>query len=371
MRFLTIIMIFIAIQPVMVCSQTQPANKLEIVSYDSLKGTKTAEGFLYQLVGNVHLRQGDAEMFCERAKYWKDIHEAIIEQNVRMYDGTKVLFADKVFYYDLTQIFKATGNVILKDSIRQIYAKQISYFKSEDRVEADFDVIMTDSINSIDIFGQHASFDNTQDYALVTGNPMLVKKDSTGKEELRITSIKMELFEGGDRAVVTDSVRIIQRKANATCGQAEFYRDKNEIILNQNPVAWQEGDRLSGELIHLFIKDNKLTKAIVEEQAIVTSRVDTTALNQRENRMTGQKITMLFEDEQLHQVDVEDKATSYYYIFEDNEEKGMNKIIGDKISVFIKDRKIERILVESNPQLSSGTYYPPGREAEQEVLKNK
>jgi hypothetical protein len=113
-------------------------------------------------------------------------------------------------------------------------------------------------------------------------------------------------------------------------------------------------------------------KAIVKDLAVVTSRVDTTDVtDQRVNILTGQQITMYFENEELYRVEVENKATSYYYIYEDDEEKGMNKIIGDKISVFITNRRIERIVVESNPQLSSGTYYPPGKETEQEIRKIK
>lgn len=348
-------------------TQTTSDEKLEIINADDFRRSTTAQGTLWELIGNVHLKQGQAEMFCGRAEHWKDAHKTIVHDDVRIYDNNKVLFAERVFYFDIPQIFKAIGNVVLKDSIRQIIAEQVSYFKKEDRVEAEKKVVMKDSINYIDIFGEFAEFDNLKDYALVTGDPVLVKKDSTGKEELRITSVKMELFERGDKAVVTDSVHITQSKANATCGQAEFYRKKNEILLKQKPVAWQGGERLSGELIHLFTKNNQLVKAIIKDQAIVTSRVDTTDMNQRMNMMTGQQITMYFENEELYHVEVENKATSYYYIYEDNEEKGMNKIIGDKIGVFMKDRKIERILVGSNPQLSSGTYYPPGKEPQQEI----
>jgi hypothetical protein len=231
---------------------------------------------------------------------------------------------------------------------------------------------MKDSINYINILGQFAEFDDLKDYAFITGDPVLIRKDSTGKEELRITSLKMELFDGGDKAVVTDSVHITQSKANATCGLAEFYRKKNEIFLEEKPVTWQGGDRLSGELIHLFIGKNKLVKAIVSDEAVVTSRVDTTNLeDQRVNILTGQQITMYFENEELYRVEVENEATSYYYIYEDEEEKGMNKIIGDKISVFLNNNKIERIIVESKPELSSGTYYPPGKDTEQEIGKIK
>lgn len=335
-------------------------DRLEIVSSDTMQQSKTTRGTLIELIGNVHFRQGSAEMFCGRAKYWKDEHETIIEENVRVYDRGKTLIADKIFYYDIPQVFKAMGHVFLKDSLRKINAKQISYFKSEDRVIAEKKVVLNDSLNYIDIFGERAEFDNRSDYVLITGEPIFIKRDSTGKEELRITSIKMELFESGEKAIVSDSVHITQSKAKAACGLAEFYRKNNEIFLKQSPVVWQESDKLTGELIHLLLKDNKLTKVIVQNQAKVVSKVDTTGFDLRENILTGEKITMHFRDEALDHVVVENKATSIYHIFEDDENKGSNKIIGDKISVYLLDKKIDRIVVESNPQLSSGTYYPPG-----------
>jgi len=364
------ILLFLIEIPAIAFTQTKTGEKLQIINADTTRHSKTVQGTLIELIGNVHLRQGQAEMFCGLAEYWKDAHKTVVHDNVRIYDKDKVLYADRVIYFDIPQIFKAIGKVVLKDSIRQITAKQISYFKLEDRIEADHNVVLKDSLNIIDIFGEHAEFDNNKDYALITGNPVLIKEDSTRKEELRITSVKMELFENGDKAVVTDSVRITQSKAVATCGQAEFYRKTNEIFLKQNPVAWQEGDRLSGQIIHLFIKDNQLVKAIVENQALVTSCVDTTDKNQQLNTLSGEQITMYFENEELYHVDVENKATSFYYIYEDNEDKGLNKIIGDKISVYLKDRKIDRIIVESNPQLSSGTYYPPGKEPDEKELRD-
>ncbi len=362
-----IISIFIA--SVAGISQTRSDEKLEIIHADTMNYAQTTEGTLIEMVGNVHLKQGQAEMFCGEAEHWRDAHKTIVYKNVRIYDLQKSLFADTVFYFDIPKLFKATGNVLLKDSIRQVTAEKVSYFRQEDRIEAEKKVVLKDSINYINISGKFAKLDNAKDYALITGDPVLIRNDSTGKEELRITSIKMELFDGGDKAVVTDSVHITQSKANATCGLAEFYRKTNEISLKQKPTAWQGGDRLSGEVIHLFTKKNKLVKAIVKDLAIVTSRIDTAGSDQRVNTVTGELITMYFENEELHLVEVENKATGYYYIYENAEEKGMNKIIGDKISLFLKNKKIERILVESNPQLSSGTYYPPGEDTEQQIRK--
>lgn len=368
--FLYCIFLLVLFWPVNINAQTESEEKLEILNADTTSFAKTQRGVFIELIGNVHLRQGEAQMFCGRAEYWKDIHEAIIHDEVRIYEKGKQLVADKVFYYDIPQIFKAIGNVVIKDSMRQIMAKQVTYYRAENRIEADNKVIMKDSINYVEINGEQAEFDNNKDYAFVTGAPVLVKKDSTGEEEIRITGLKMELFDGGDKAVVTDSVNITQNKVQATCGRAEFYRQLDEIILDQNPIAWQDTDQISGELIHLFIKDRKLVTAIVKNEAKLTSRVDTTGTDQRMNILMGQQITAYFKNEELEQIEVDNRATSYYNIFENNEYKGLNKIIGDKIIVFLKDRGIERIVVESSPQLSAGVYYPPGQEPEQKEFKD-
>ena len=340
----------------------QSSEQLEIIQTDStdFKQTVTSEGTLRELVGNVHIRQGETDMFCKSMRWWVDKEEVVIKQDVRIDDKKKQLFADEVFYNIDTRVYFAHGNVVLKDTIRQITADEIRYFKLEDRVVADGNVVMNDWDNYVDIFSGHAELDYEKDYVVITNNPVLIKNDSTQQEELRITGLKMELYNGGDKAVVTDSVHIIQKEASAKCGVAEFYRKENEIILKQNPITWQNEDCISGDIIHLYLKDDKLVKAVVKENALVKSRVDTTGNDQRFNRLSGQQITMLFKDQELYKVLVENKATSFYYVIEEGEEKGMNKIIGDKIIVQMQDRKIIDIWIESKPQLSEGVFYPPG-----------
>ena len=348
----------------------QSEEQLEIVATDStdMRQSRTPEGILLELVKNVHLRQGKAEMFCDHVRWLKEKGEVIIEQNVRIFDEHKELYADYVYYYIDSRVYKAYGNVVLKDSVRQVDGDEIQYFKLKDLIIADGNVFMQDRENFIEITSKHAELDNEKDYALITGDPIFIKKDSTNQEELRITGLKMELFEGGDKAVVTDSVKITHSEATARCDIAEFYRKTNEAVLKGTPVVRQKYDRLSGGIIHLFInkENNELRKAIVKDHAIVTSRVDTTRADQRINKLLGQQITMFFERRRLQKVVVENKATSYYYVIEDNEEKGLNKIIGDKITVLLKDRKITDIVIESTPQLSEGVFYPTGQAPEKE-----
>jgi lipopolysaccharide export system protein LptA len=361
----TIIRIFLVIIvcPFVLFSQTN--EQLEIVSTDSIIQKTTKQGSLRELIGNVHLRQGNTDMFCKIMRWWVDLDRVVINENVRIFDKVKELVADEVLYNLKTKVYIARGNVVLKDTIRQVTADEIQYFKIEDRFLADGNVIMHDLENYINIYSGYAEIDNQKDYVKIVEDPVLIKHDSTNREELRITGLKMELYDGGEKAVVTDSVHITQKEASATCGVAEFYRDKDEIILKENPVTWQNNDRISGEIIHLYLKNDQLVKAIVKENGLVKSRVDTTEIDMRFNKLTGQQMTMFFKDQEIHKVVVENKATSFYYVVEDGEEKGMNKIIGDKIIVKIKDRKIVDIWIESKPQLSEGIFYPPGFEPDE------
>jgi len=217
------IILFIIFIPFVLFSQTN--EQLEIVSTDStdFSQKKTDQGMIRELIGNVHLRQGETDMFCKSMRWWVDRGEVVIEHNVRIFDKVKQLFADNVVYNVEKKVYVAHGNVTLKDTIRQITADEIKYFKSEDRVVADGNVVMKDFENNVDIFSEHAELDNRNDYVKITNNPVLIKSDSSRQEELRITGLMMEMYNGGEKAVVTDSVHFFQKEASATCGVAEFF----------------------------------------------------------------------------------------------------------------------------------------------------
>jgi len=51
---------------------SKSGDQLEIIRTDStdFKQQKTSQGILRELVGNVHLRQGDTDMFCKSMRWW-------------------------------------------------------------------------------------------------------------------------------------------------------------------------------------------------------------------------------------------------------------------------------------------------------------
>jgi hypothetical protein len=289
--------------------------------------------------------------------------EIVLHRNVRYIDPEKSLTADRIVYNKTNQLARATGHVIVVDSLHTLKAERVTYNQQTEVIIADDNVFLTDSGNEVQLTGQHAEYRRDEKYAKVTGDPVLIRTDSTGQEELRITGVEMEMQNGGDKAIVTDSVHIIHKDGKATCQQAEFYKNEEYALLKTDPIMYQRFDEIAGDEVEMHFSEKELRQVIISNNAVVTSPVDTLDPSGLMNRLHGDKITLDLEERKLKRVLVEGKATSHYHVIEKvndiDEYKGLNKVIGDKITMYLKDSKPEKIIFESDPGTSEGIYYPP------------
>ena len=60
-----------------------------------------------------------------------------------------------------------------------------------------------------------------------------------------------------ERIVAKGRVVIEKAKSRATCRNAVYYKDKEEIVLTGSPVAWQEGTRVNGPKMTMYLKENR------------------------------------------------------------------------------------------------------------------
>ena len=62
------------------------------------------------------------------------------------------------------------------------------------------------------------------------------------------------------------SVVIEKPDGNATSGRAIYYKDEDKVLLTESPVAWQNGTRVTGTRMTIFLKEER---SIVEGDAHV------------------------------------------------------------------------------------------------------
>jgi lipopolysaccharide export system protein LptA len=65
----------------------------------------------------------------------------------------------------------------------------------------------------------------------------------------------------------TGRVKIEKDDGRATCQKAVYYQDEEKIVLTGDPVAWQQGTRVSGKRITMFLAEDR---SVVEGGSHVT-----------------------------------------------------------------------------------------------------
>ena len=66
-------------------------------------------------------------------------------------------------------------------------------------------------------------------------------------------------------------VRIFKGESRATSEHALYYKQEEKVILRGSPVAWQEGTKISGPKMTMYLRENRSvveggTRVVIEEQ---------------------------------------------------------------------------------------------------------
>ena len=67
-------------------------------------------------------------------------------------------------------------------------------------------------------------------------------------------------------------VRIFKGESRATSEHALYFKQEEKVILRGSPVAWQDGTKISGPKMTMYLRENRSvveggTQVIIEEQA--------------------------------------------------------------------------------------------------------
>ncbi|MGB0910452.1 MAG: LptA/OstA family protein, partial [Nitrospirales bacterium] len=60
-----------------------------------------------------------------------------------------------------------------------------------------------------------------------------------------------------ERVVATGKVRIEKPSGRAVCRQAVYFKDEDKLVLTGSPIAWQDGTRVSGTKMTMYLKEDR------------------------------------------------------------------------------------------------------------------
>lgn len=339
----------------------QEHERLRLVHADVLSGETDAQGReIREFVGNVKFRQGETILTCERATEFIDARRFELVGQVTFVDTVKSLFGDRFNYYESTKIAYVEGNVRLIDSTKTLTSDNLVYDDGNSEADAKGNVVLTDAAENVLILGDAANYVRDTGYAKVTGNASLTKTDSTDADTLVIYGRLFQMFDDGDRFLVTDSVRVVRGEIEAFCDTLEYFQEQSIIKLENSPRVHQDRQYLTGRSVSLLMEESDVKGIHIVGNAMAASTVDSTvSTTVPYDLLSGQDMMVYVTDEKIDSVLIKERATSYYHVLEEGQVKGLNKALGDELFIRFKEDTLSLVRVNSDPGASLGEFHPP------------
>jgi hypothetical protein len=161
-------------------------------------------------------------------------------------------------------------------------------------------------------------------------------------------------------------VKIFKSDLQGVCDSIAFsYRDST-FRLYYDPIIWVDQNQLSSDTMSMLLKNQKLYKMDLVQNALAVNESDSGLYNQ----VQGKNMYGYFDEGRLKRMEVEGNGESIYYAQDDSDAYiGVNKAIcSNMVIYFTDDRKVDRIYFLTEPD--AGLYPINQFPADESKLKN-
>ncbi len=381
------LMMFISINNIIVIPLFSQ-SKLQYKA-DLMEGSESNEGPIRIYTGNVVIIQDDIKITCGYAKQYINQNNAILKNNVKVFQGNMVLSSKEMTYNGNTKIAKSNTDVEIKDDGTYLIANKGTYFVNEKLadfngnvfIDNDTTIIISDRImfyreTDVSLAFGNANIKSKKDnvyllgdtvenfpqlsYSTVKGQSNLIQIDTSRYssegiiDTLVITCDTIESFrEKSQIYYFKSNVKIKRENLNAKSELAIFKKDDEEINFYDNPIIWYDNFQLYGDSIFINLNSNELKKITAYENAISVNQ--DTLYQDRFNQIAGKYIEILFENKQISKIISEGLSKSLFFMIDDGSPEGADLKSAEKIEIHFNEGEAENILWIGEPD---GYYIP-------------
>ncbi|MBL7999031.1 MAG: hypothetical protein JNL32_10385 [Candidatus Kapabacteria bacterium] len=263
---------------------TAPKQPVILRHADSLVGTTTANGFVRELMGSVHLEQGNVTVYCDHAYQYIEENRVLLTGSVKIIQGTVTMLMPRGEFYGNQDLARGEGGVTILDRKQKLTANtgyystktlqanfmgavtveddsvritcdSLSYSRITQQSNCYYSVTMKSKFTDVLILGDSARNVPSVSYSIIRGKVLMLQVDtvksakspvtksdsanqskqnvvadsidtnkSTEFDTLAITSKVLESFRahGQKRFVATNTVEIVRKNVSAVAEKCIF-----------------------------------------------------------------------------------------------------------------------------------------------------
>lgn len=279
------------------------------------------------VLGPSNIDDGDNHIYTENGYYDSNTKESFLLDRSILQNGNKVLVGDSVYWNGQDSVGKAYGHAIYSDTL-----------------------------NKNMFIGNYALYNDRIGYAEAADSAVLI--DYSQKDTFYAHADSFFLY---TYHIDTDSmyrmlhayhhVRAYRVDIQAVCDSMVYDGRDSCTTMYKDPIVWQEGQQLLGEMIKAWRNDSTLDSVYVINQALSVERLDSIHYNQ----VASKEMHSYFEDGDLR-LNVADMNVyvNYYPYDDDSLMIGMNHTETSQMKMYMKDKKVEKIWMPE----ATGVMYP-------------
>jgi lipopolysaccharide export system protein LptA len=331
---------------------------------DSTTMTATSGHYFHQtnealFYGQVVLKDKKNTMYADSMRYNTETEIVYFISKTRIIDEDSSIIETNSGYYDTKKekAYFAKGTEIRKESTT-ISADEIEYDSNLNEAKAKGNVVWRDTAEDVILLSNKSFYDEDSSFILATDNPLLMTIDKDENDTLFLcadTLQSMKLPGLPDSTGKVDSFRVtyayhhvkmIQKDVSAVCDSL-FYSTEDSIFrLYSTPLLWMDSTQISGDSIHILIKNENIDHISIFGNAFIAQLMDSMIFNQ----VKGKNIEAFVENEKLKRVEVDANAESIYFIQDDDKAyTGANQSESGNITMFFDKEEIQRIKLTTAP----------------------
>ena len=219
-------------------------------------------------------------------------------------------------------------------------------------------VIYIDKKNKNRFEGNHVYYDENMGYGYATDSAVVM--DFSQKDTLYVHADSLKLYTYN---INTDSVyrvmhgfhkvRAYRTDIQAVCDSLVFNSKDSCLTLYKDPIAWNMGRQVLGEVMHAYMQDSTIRYADVIGQAMSIERMDSAHYNQ----LAAKEMQVYFTEGKARETWAIGNVQAVYYPIDDADTTiiGLNFLETDTMKMYLSpERKLEKIWASK----STGTMYP-------------
>jgi hypothetical protein len=333
----------------------------------------------YTLEGDAHIENPEKGELADAdvIRYNADTEKTTLRGNAHFRDSTRDIVGEEIRYDSRNKIYQLTGRGRVFDPPNTIEADSLEFNDVLGNGVALGSVLWQDSSSDFSVLAWRMDYNKKSQYLHAfggfgeqgaAGRPMmktLIDTDTLYMTADTLTSFKPDSAADARNLIAHRDVRIFKADLQAVCDSLTFSSSDSIFWfyqINRMPIIWSDTSQFSADTIRMLLKNKKLDRLWLRQNAFVVNSDDGLLFNQ----IKGRHATVFFRDNQAREMLVEGNAQANYYAVDEQKAYiGLNETACSEMRLFFEENKVESVKFYQQP---TGKFVPM-RQAGRETKK--